>query len=170
MPTSGAPVAAYREQTVEIALGPKGAFENGNIGTLTRRVATVRVVSAFPTRPRQPHPPPKTKDAPSGRTPPKSHRVEGSPGIRQDRQPGRYCSPGGHHPRPGDTGHGPACGLHRRSGKRSLPRPAPSTVAPSQSVCSAPLEPSWINAIRYGSSTGSCARRSTRSYRADGGT
>jgi len=25
----GAPVAAYREQTVEIALGPKGAFENG---------------------------------------------------------------------------------------------------------------------------------------------
>ena len=34
----GAPVAAYREQTVEIALGPKGAFENGNVGTLTRRV------------------------------------------------------------------------------------------------------------------------------------
>jgi hypothetical protein len=28
----GAPVADYREQTVEIALGPKGAFENGNIG------------------------------------------------------------------------------------------------------------------------------------------
>ena len=26
-----------REQTVEIALGPKGTFENGNIGTLTRR-------------------------------------------------------------------------------------------------------------------------------------
>lgn len=33
----GAPVAAYREQTVEIALGPKGVFENGNIGILTRR-------------------------------------------------------------------------------------------------------------------------------------
>jgi hypothetical protein len=32
-------VAAYREQTVEIALGPKEAFENGNVGTLTRRVA-----------------------------------------------------------------------------------------------------------------------------------
>ena len=28
------PVAAYREQKVEIALGPKGAFENANIGTL----------------------------------------------------------------------------------------------------------------------------------------
>jgi len=25
---NGAPEAAYREQTVEIALGPKGAFEN----------------------------------------------------------------------------------------------------------------------------------------------
>ena len=35
---NGGPVAAYREQTVEIALGPKGAFENGNIGTLTRRI------------------------------------------------------------------------------------------------------------------------------------
>jgi hypothetical protein len=28
----GAHVAAYREQMVEIALGPKGAFERGNIG------------------------------------------------------------------------------------------------------------------------------------------
>ncbi len=28
----------YVEQTVEVALGPKGVFENGNIGTLTRRV------------------------------------------------------------------------------------------------------------------------------------
>jgi hypothetical protein len=36
------------EQTVEIALGPKGAFENGNIGALTRQVATARVVSAVP--------------------------------------------------------------------------------------------------------------------------
>ncbi len=45
---NGEPVAAYREQTVEIALGPKGAFENGNIGTLTRRVPADRVVSAVP--------------------------------------------------------------------------------------------------------------------------
>jgi len=43
-------VAAYREQTVEIALGPKGAFENGNIGTLTRRVVADRVVHAVPPR------------------------------------------------------------------------------------------------------------------------
>jgi len=34
---SSVPVATYREQMVEITLGPKGAFENGNIGTLTRR-------------------------------------------------------------------------------------------------------------------------------------
>jgi hypothetical protein len=27
---NGAPVAAYREQTVEIALGPEGAFENSH--------------------------------------------------------------------------------------------------------------------------------------------
>jgi hypothetical protein len=46
----GAPVAAYREQTVEIALGPKGAFENGNMGTLTRRVPAERVVHAVPSR------------------------------------------------------------------------------------------------------------------------
>jgi hypothetical protein len=40
--------ATYIEQTVEVALGPKGAFENGNIGTLTRRVPANRVVSASP--------------------------------------------------------------------------------------------------------------------------
>ena len=28
---NGAPLAAYRDQTVEIALRPKGAFENGNV-------------------------------------------------------------------------------------------------------------------------------------------
>jgi hypothetical protein len=33
----GAPLAPYRDQMVEIALGPEGAFENGNIGALTRR-------------------------------------------------------------------------------------------------------------------------------------
>ena len=41
-----APMAAYREQRVEIALGPKGAFDNGNIGALTRRVSGDRTVSA----------------------------------------------------------------------------------------------------------------------------
>jgi hypothetical protein len=32
----GAPAAAYLEQTVEITIGPKGAFESGNIGAPTR--------------------------------------------------------------------------------------------------------------------------------------
>jgi hypothetical protein len=54
---NGAPVAAYRGQTVEIALGPKGAFENGNVGTLTRRVPADRVVCAVPPRRGKPKPP-----------------------------------------------------------------------------------------------------------------
>ena len=52
-----APVAAYREQMVEIALGPKGAFENGNIGTLRRRVAADKVVRAAPPSRGNPKPP-----------------------------------------------------------------------------------------------------------------
>jgi hypothetical protein len=52
----------YREQTVEIALRPKGAFENGNVGTLTRRVPADQVVSAIPPLRGKPKPPqaPKT--------------------------------------------------------------------------------------------------------------
>ena len=49
----------YRKQTVEIALGPKGAFENANIGALTRRVPADRVVSAVAPRRGKPKP---TKD------------------------------------------------------------------------------------------------------------
>ena len=45
---NGAPLSAYREQKVEIALGPKGAFENGNVCTLTRRMAADQTVRAFP--------------------------------------------------------------------------------------------------------------------------
>jgi hypothetical protein len=45
---SGAPVAAYREQTVEISLGPKGAFENGNTGALRFRAPPSRVVRSDP--------------------------------------------------------------------------------------------------------------------------
>jgi len=37
------------EQTVEIALGSKEAFENGNVPALTRRVAPERVVTVAPT-------------------------------------------------------------------------------------------------------------------------
>jgi len=59
---SGGPVAAYREQTVEIALGPKWAFENGNIGALRRRAPLGQVVSAVPPGRGDPKPPrePKT--------------------------------------------------------------------------------------------------------------
>ncbi len=49
--------ATYREQTVEIALGPKGAFENGNIGILTRQVPAGQVVSAVPPPRSKPKPP-----------------------------------------------------------------------------------------------------------------
>ena len=35
-----------REQTVEIARGPKGAFDNGNIGAVMRQVATAVVINA----------------------------------------------------------------------------------------------------------------------------
>lgn len=48
---------AYREQTIEVTLGPKGAFENSNVGTLTRRVPANQVVSAIP--------PPRVKSRPS---------------------------------------------------------------------------------------------------------
>jgi hypothetical protein len=59
---SGALVATCREQTVEIALGPKGAFENGNIGALRRRAPAGQVVSAVPPGRGDPKPPrePKT--------------------------------------------------------------------------------------------------------------
>jgi hypothetical protein len=51
-----------RDRAVEIALGPNGAFENGNIGTVTRRVPADRGVSAMPTRRGlpKPHREPKT--------------------------------------------------------------------------------------------------------------
>ena len=44
------PKATDHDQTVEIVLGPKGTFENGNLGTLTRRVPADWVVSAVPQR------------------------------------------------------------------------------------------------------------------------
>jgi len=56
-------MAAYCEQRVEIALGPKGAFNNGNIGAMTRRVSGDRTVSvvlqvrANPKPPREPQTP-----------------------------------------------------------------------------------------------------------------
>ena len=42
------PMATFREQTVEIVLGPKGAFENGNISAMKRWMLADKVVSAVP--------------------------------------------------------------------------------------------------------------------------
>lgn len=56
-----APVAAYREQSVEISLGPKGAFENDNFGALRRRVPTDRVMSVVPPGRGHPKPPRESK-------------------------------------------------------------------------------------------------------------
>lgn len=47
---------AFQEQTVEIALGPKGAFENGNVGVIKRRVPTDEVVNALPPQLSKPRP------------------------------------------------------------------------------------------------------------------
>ena len=44
------PGGVTRQQPVEIALGPKGAFENGSACTLMRHVRLDRVVSALPQR------------------------------------------------------------------------------------------------------------------------
>ncbi len=52
-----APDAVYCELTVDIAPGSRGVFENGNIGTLSRRVPADRVVSAFPLPRGKPKPP-----------------------------------------------------------------------------------------------------------------
>ena len=53
----------YREQTVEIALGPKGAFKSGNVGAVTRRVEANQVISALP-KPRGWTKPPKEPKTP----------------------------------------------------------------------------------------------------------
>ena len=53
--------AAHGEQTVEIALGPMGAFKSGNAGTVMRRVAADRVVSALPEPRGRPKPPKEPK-------------------------------------------------------------------------------------------------------------
>jgi len=52
---------AIREQTVQIALGPKGAFKNGNVGAVKRRVSADCVVSALPDPRGKPKPPKRPK-------------------------------------------------------------------------------------------------------------
>ncbi len=58
---SAAVGVADQKQTVEIALGPKGAFENDNIGSLTRRVTANQVVGAVPPVRGRPKPPKKKR-------------------------------------------------------------------------------------------------------------
>jgi hypothetical protein len=53
----GVTLPPHCEQAVEITLGPKGAFENGNIGVLTRRVPSDSVISGMPPRQGKPKPP-----------------------------------------------------------------------------------------------------------------
>ena len=45
---NGASLATYREQEVEIALGPYGIIEDGQVGTLTRRIDAGQVVTVVP--------------------------------------------------------------------------------------------------------------------------
>lgn len=58
---NGAGGATYCDQTVEVTLGPKGAFKKGNLGVLTRRVAAEQVISALPEPRGKPKPPRKPK-------------------------------------------------------------------------------------------------------------
>ena len=50
-------MAPYREQTVEIALGPKGAFQTGIVGALKRRVAPDQTINALSAKARNRKPP-----------------------------------------------------------------------------------------------------------------
>jgi hypothetical protein len=45
---NGTRLATYREQEVEVALGPMGIFEGGNVGILLRRTETDQVLSVVP--------------------------------------------------------------------------------------------------------------------------
>jgi len=49
------------EQPVEIALGPKGAFENHNVGTIVREIRSDQIVSAVSPRSRNKKPPKELK-------------------------------------------------------------------------------------------------------------
>ena len=59
--------ASYREQMVEVTLGPDWAFETGGLGSLTRRVSASQVVTAVPERTRRARRPKPPREP---RTPP----------------------------------------------------------------------------------------------------
>jgi hypothetical protein len=50
-------IPVYREQAVEVTLGPKAAFKDGNVGRLSRLVPAARVVNAVPSSTAKPKPP-----------------------------------------------------------------------------------------------------------------
>lgn len=56
-----APVAAYREQTIEISLEHKGVSKNGPVGSVTCRAPVDRIVSAVPPLRGDPKPPKEPK-------------------------------------------------------------------------------------------------------------
>ena len=60
-PVSEDDMSAYREQIVEITLGPKGAFSKSNMGALRRRVKANKVVNAVPRQIRKPKLPKETR-------------------------------------------------------------------------------------------------------------
>ncbi len=78
-----------RDQTVEVALGPEGAFENGNIGVLTRQVPADRVVSAVPTLRYAPKPPEPPREP---RTPPVVETLRKALAWRQEPDSGAVAS------------------------------------------------------------------------------
>jgi hypothetical protein len=115
----GAPVAG--EQTVEIALGPKGAFENGNIGALRLRAPPSRVVSLASSSNPNRQESPRLRVAELLRKAIVGGLETGETSTRltsrRKRSPARI------------TRSGPIR-LRRRSKKRSSPRSAYSNVAP----------------------------------------
>ena len=158
-------MAPYREQTVEIALGPKGAFENGNIGALKRRMLSDKVVSAV-LPPRGNPKPSKVAKTPrvvellrkaiewqvlleSGEIVTEIARTEGITRARVTQ----------------------VMGLLRLAPEiRRFPCPTLSADLSLQNECYARSQPSPTTTIRFGSFTGSWARRTVFSYGAEGGT
>ena len=81
--------AVYREQTVEVALGRKGAFPGGTVGRLTRLVAADRVVSALSERARRAKPPRPPKEP---RTPPVVETLRKALAWQRDLDAGEVAS------------------------------------------------------------------------------
>ena len=102
------PEATDHDQTVEIALGPKGDLREWP----HRHPDAPR--ARRPGRERRPatsdhaNTAKGSQDTPNRRTPAQGHRVAGSPGVRRGYQPGRGRPQRRPHPGPGDPSHGSA--------------------------------------------------------------